>query len=134
MLWYFNISLKTQLFKLDLNLILSHFYLFIMKTYLINSCYINSPDFIWIQFYNSSPFFLFLLNFAYDTVKVGECTKRQCRKNCKNSIGGSPPVYLHWIFPILLFQNIQFDEMDFFPCLKYQVPKSQFKNPFFWVE
>ena len=37
--------------------------------------------------------FLFLLNFAYDTVKVGECTKGHAkkgekRKNCKNSIGG----------------------------------------------
>ena len=29
--------------------------------------------------------------------------------------------------------NIEFDELDFFPSLKYQVPKSQFRNPFHWV-
>ena len=29
--------------------------------------------------------------------------------------------------------NIKFDEMDFFPSLKYLIQKSQFRNPFRWV-
>ena len=36
-----------------------------------------------------------------------------------------PPIYLHRIFPIL--------QWIFFPSLKYQVPKSQFRNPFHWI-
>ena len=44
---------------------------------------------VWLCYMSTLPrkeladFFLFLLNFAYDTVKVGECTKGNAKKKKK---------------------------------------------------
>ena len=65
-------------------------------------------------------------------VKQGCAAQEYCVHNQLIARGSHyPPIYLNWIFPILQFINIEFDELDSFPSLKPTGYFFQFKLIFF---